>query len=613
MSAVPTLPPPLQTWQLWLEWFDPEIAAQLGAWLLRLDPLLGHAELRRIEADAEPDGVDDLRRRGSYTHLLLSEWALADAAPDEFLRRAAHDEHLFLVPRLQTRSGDARLVAIFDAGPAQWGAPRLAHVALWILLARRAQGANARLAWGLAHVPGTLHDADDVAQLQRLLQGRTFEATCATHAQAWATQLAAETPIASECWWIGAQPVQAAPFRHQACIVQAADGQLQIALQTRRATRAVQLPVPASAAAARLLRGHFTQAHRPTDLAHQLVRGKFSLRHPPLFSPDGSHVAVLLADGCRSAMVKVQSGDATNQAPPRYHDWAQGSQLLCLAAHNKRVGGIVAQQGQALFWNLKGMTGRAASGELDICPAPGQTRLWPCVWLKDGGQPHRFLLCDRHGRLLSWNSGAGRRHDTGPGSEIARQVLALAHCDARHALYATHADGLLQVIRLDRDGRQETILQTPSPSRPPGLLFRSLLQDGQWHGAIAFERVQHRAGGDRSLVYRLHVGGPADGFRESEVILASGERPVGLVADPQDPRGSLLLLLSADRRALVTIGERGRQTLHRASSDISAAAISIDGERIALINLQGQLRVLADGGQTPVMMVQGQTEHLRDG
>lgn len=90
--------------------------------------------------------------------------------------------------------------------------------------------------------------------------------------------------------------------------------------------------------------------------------------------------------------------------------------------------------------------------------------------------------------------------------------------------------------------------------------------------------------------------------------MASGDRPIGLIGDPDAPQHSLLLVLRADRRALLAIGASGRRTLHRAASEISAAAVSSDGARVALVTLQGQAWILGDGGLTPLMVVQGQAE-----
>ena len=61
---------------------------------------------------------------------------------------ATRIEHLFLSPRREVRKADARIVALFDTGPAQLGAPRLVQIALWILLARRAEAAGLEFRWG---------------------------------------------------------------------------------------------------------------------------------------------------------------------------------------------------------------------------------------------------------------------------------------------------------------------------------------------------------------------------------------------------------------------------------------------------------------------------------
>ncbi|VEB43510.1 Uncharacterised protein [Chromobacterium violaceum] len=110
-------------WHDCLNGFSAELATELGELLRRLAPALGvhHDASRGNELAAQ--GLDDLRRRGSYQRLLASEWLLADEVPDEFLRRAASGEHLFLSPAPRERQADRRIVALFHAGSWQLGAP----------------------------------------------------------------------------------------------------------------------------------------------------------------------------------------------------------------------------------------------------------------------------------------------------------------------------------------------------------------------------------------------------------------------------------------------------------------------------------------------------------
>jgi hypothetical protein len=150
-----------------------------------LQPLLTPMRGRPQPGDAEPDGLDDLRRRGSYERLLPTEWLLAAELPDEFLRRAASGEHLFFASRPRAERQRRRLLALFDAGPGQLGTPRLAHLALWILLARRAALAGVGLEWGLLQEPGMVYPARGVADLKLLLAGRSWSAAGVREHEGW--------------------------------------------------------------------------------------------------------------------------------------------------------------------------------------------------------------------------------------------------------------------------------------------------------------------------------------------------------------------------------------------------------------------------------------------
>lgn len=95
----------------------------MGGLLSRVHPLLGPIREQDTAGQPEFEGLGDLRRRGNYEHLLATEWLLADELPDEFLRRAASGEHLFLAPARQAHRANRLTIALFDAGPRQLGAP----------------------------------------------------------------------------------------------------------------------------------------------------------------------------------------------------------------------------------------------------------------------------------------------------------------------------------------------------------------------------------------------------------------------------------------------------------------------------------------------------------
>ena len=133
------LPSALAAWADELAALPTELALALAPWVGRLALVVGPMAERRSLRAGEPDGFTGLARRGSYERLVASEWALAEHFPDEFVRRAAAGEHLFHELARRSHHGAQRAVAIVSAGPGQLGAPRLAQLALLVVLARRAR------------------------------------------------------------------------------------------------------------------------------------------------------------------------------------------------------------------------------------------------------------------------------------------------------------------------------------------------------------------------------------------------------------------------------------------------------------------------------------------
>jgi len=143
------LPRALSPWAEELSLFAPDLALGLGDLVRKLALFVGPMRTDRTIALADGSGLDGIDSRGSYERLLLSEWLLADEIPDEFTRRAASGEHMFLRPARRGPSHARASIALFDAGPSQLGSPRVAHIALLIVLARRAAAANATFRWGI--------------------------------------------------------------------------------------------------------------------------------------------------------------------------------------------------------------------------------------------------------------------------------------------------------------------------------------------------------------------------------------------------------------------------------------------------------------------------------
>lgn len=90
------LPGGLASWAPQLAVLPSDLALALAPWVGRIALAVGSLAASQSQRSGEPDGYSGLSRRGSYERLVTAEWGVADLFPDEFLRRAAAGEHLFL-------------------------------------------------------------------------------------------------------------------------------------------------------------------------------------------------------------------------------------------------------------------------------------------------------------------------------------------------------------------------------------------------------------------------------------------------------------------------------------------------------------------------------------
>ena len=184
------LPRPIARWADELAALSHEAQDLLGPWLPILERVRGAIALPHAHAEGEPDGLSGLNRRGLYERLVATEWALLEAVPDEFVRRAGAGEHLFHQLARAEPAGAGRVVALFDAGPWQLGAPRLAHLAWLLVLARHARSRSVHLAWGVLQSPADgLRESTDAGDIRALMAARTHETVDAAMVAAWADRL----------------------------------------------------------------------------------------------------------------------------------------------------------------------------------------------------------------------------------------------------------------------------------------------------------------------------------------------------------------------------------------------------------------------------------------
>lgn len=262
------LPPPLIPWAPFLELLPLESALALGPLLRRLDNWIGPLRVAPQSGRIEPDGFDGLARRGSLERLLLSEWLLFEEAPLEFLRRVSQNESSYLqLARRDPHTARASL-ALFDCGPEVLGGPRLVQLAALVVLARRAQTANATFRWGVWQKPGEWRESVNRESVEWWLAVRSEGEPTEHHREAWEEVWKEEGADFSrdELWMIGSPQLRVfSPPR--ARLLEVEDEldpfALTRAVETLLDGRTLRLELPDQTMGVRLLRDPFALTAAP--------------------------------------------------------------------------------------------------------------------------------------------------------------------------------------------------------------------------------------------------------------------------------------------------------------------------------------------------------------
>ncbi|MCY1030385.1 hypothetical protein OV207_02870 [Corallococcus sp. BB11-1] len=342
-----SLPPVLRPWSAQLSLFPEDLALQLGPFVARLSVALGGLRPRGEAEGGEPQGYDGLSRRGPFERLLVSEWLWALEAPDELVRRAAFGELSFLKPAFRQPRGARRTVVLLDAGPDQLGLPRIAHLALLVVLSRRAEAAGAAFTWAaLQSSPRSdMHTGLDVPSLLKWLEARSLEPACAQHLAAWREALGLQQSP-EDAWLVGAPRLSRLAGAEGLSRVEVTEpmepGAHRLTVDVRpvaRVARSVVLELPPPDDCVRLLRNPFERRAVTPVWTHKDRRlVGFG------FSGDGRRILLHHADGSVAAMAVPHSPRATVPKPRRIQ--VPGGQRI-LAAGWRYSGGllVLARQG----------------------------------------------------------------------------------------------------------------------------------------------------------------------------------------------------------------------------------------------------------------------------
>jgi hypothetical protein len=563
------LPAALAPWAAELALLSPDLALVMAPWVGRLAVALGPMSGIRTPGAGEPDGYGGLSRRGSYERLVTAEWALAELYPDEFVRRASAGEHLFLDLARRAPRGSRRAVAVVSAGPSQLGAPRLAHLAALIVLARRAATAGAGFAWGLLEDPALrLTDGLDAAGVRRLLDGRTARAAGEPARGAWLATLGAAPGDDVEAWWIGGPELAGAPGSRLIVrdVIEPGARAVDVEVVRRTGNARLRLALPAGGDCARLLRD-------------PLARGAGSR---VATQAAGLHELRFVARGVKLALVSPDRPIVTWPVPnsPRAplgnpRTWGVDGTTLAIGWRGKSLLRVGTDTHAGVL--------RITEGNVDLTRAalPLADGITIAERLDQGARlpigacglvkvrMHRpDLIVELPGvrmfMVTDYPSVSGRTLAATPfvvGSPDARVLRALLR--DRDVLWAQKGDGEVEIIRLTEAGTA-VVARVASDEAAPAVFFgRHARQSTSW-GPIAVHR-----GGAHWVIVRS--GEPA--------LAVEADAPVvGLVAAPG---GAPALLTQPDpHRLAVGVGER-RLDLPTIPAGIAQVAASVYEPRIA--------------------------------
>lgn len=569
------LPPALAPWAEPLAPFAPDLALILGEWARRLAPAVG-AIPRRRGAPGEPDGLSGLARRGPYERLLLTEWLLADELPDEFLRRAAAHEHLFLAPGRRGGSAGLRSVALLDAGPEQLGAPRIAQLAVLVVLASRAQAAGAELRWGVVQDPEAGLASGFSAELaRRFLGARTRTAADGAALGAWVERIAGAGPH-DDAWLVGGPGLPASPALAGAsrlCIEEVPDPALRQVRLTLAAhgvrRREVLLDLPAPADCVRLVRDPF----RAAQVEPRRMAGTPARSAPPRFSDNGRRMALRLEG---AELLELPVPNSARVTPGRSRTTRGGPGLIAVGWRRKRLVSAEVVAGEVVVGaHGQGAAGRCRPGHGVPMPSGPRPSEPPGLLHFAVGQ---VWLLDGAGVLYHGPHADGPR-DWSAELWIASVDVSATLADRDRLLYVARGPkGALELVAHTAAGREALSLGTGAG--------RSYLAHDAGQLMLAVEE-------ERGGTWRVWRGARADlrGPHSSRVLRPPSDTEVVGLVGVSAARGlePALLLLESDRRDFTLLSAAGLRLAFGAAGPVAAAAVSPDGRVIAYTTSAGAL------------------------
>ncbi len=241
-----------------LDFFAPDVRRDLGRLFLQLERALPSLAARPQRG--EPAGWAGLTRRGNWDRLVHSEWALSEAAPEEFARRAGEGELSFWETARQADAQQDLLWCWLDVGPDQLGACRLVQLALMFYLQHLVLRGSGKFCWGCIQSPQRGYDALGLQEVKLYLRSRSVDPGRRPPESAGVNSWCIGSPA-----WL----TQVQPGYHKVSLVQTGVETVELTCGARR----LQLQLPPGERAARLMRDPFSQQREPAVSSAVAGRG----------------------------------------------------------------------------------------------------------------------------------------------------------------------------------------------------------------------------------------------------------------------------------------------------------------------------------------------------
>ncbi len=575
-------PPPLSLWQPWLTWFPESLQADLSEVLKQLAGFLAPILATRQQVSEDDAGLSRLHTRGHYQHLLASEWLLAEAYPDEFIRRVIHHEHLFLTSEPESTQHGHQIVVLLDCGLGQLGAPRLVHIALLLLLAKRAHMQGQTLRWGVLQNYPKLYDWLSVDDLMKLLQQRQTATVTEQQWLIWSKQLARQSSVFDECWVVsdlghGDVPVAMGETHwlqiHRAIVVANA-----LALDVQRpavGNRRHILHLPEPSVIKRLLQGAWleSQAEAPVAQLNQPI----DLTTPVIVSNTGQLVLLRLrslADAKKSAycLVNLSTKGQHSKRQHRYWEvpsWPSG--MACMGRHGFVLG--TQEDGGERCWYASHKAKQLPVRLLGSATCmPTSSVLSPLLAVQRKNMFFVYLL-DEARVLWSWcfvaDADKGASLDAKQ-SLVAHNVVGMASLNQYAMLYLTQTQQGKLTIQYSGYSEKTHVLGSAMPIQKTYFCGT----ESQWLYRFGVCAVAETA--QRWLIY-VDVGNGQDVQVVSELVnVPDGWTVLGVSVDGSGQDVGLIVLDNAQQQVAIYTGgvltvrlqrsEPWRQVIHHSST-----------------------------------------------